>query len=123
MTWPARYNKKFNKYLALRRSFTAACKAVALDRFRDLLTVHFFEGELVDYERKFLASRGLAVAVIADSVVPRACGHGRRRRVRSIGCGDLSNGLTRSDFHFSHVDQPLPHGRPRRTRCRLRFHR
>src|SRR5262252_3934767 len=39
MTWPPLYSKKFNEYLALRRSFTAACKAVALDRFRDLLTV------------------------------------------------------------------------------------
>src|SRR5262249_19666274 len=39
MMSPARYSKKCNEYLALRRSSTTACKAVALNRFRDLLTV------------------------------------------------------------------------------------
>src|SRR5215813_1841997 len=40
MMSPARYSKKCNEHLALRRSSTTACKAVALNRFRDLLTVH-----------------------------------------------------------------------------------
>src|SRR5262249_1505112 len=43
MMSPARYSKKCNEHLALRRSSTTACKAVALNRFRDLLTVISFE--------------------------------------------------------------------------------